>query len=109
MLKFAGLLALSASLALGSAGAASAAQSQRDHASSMKSRQHHVVKHHHARSIMHNGRHYVTDASGIGRYVVGPGDSPALIARSYPNIEPNPPSLRQIYSLRGRTMNEFHK
>lgn len=41
-----------------------------------------------------------------GLFYVAPGDSVARINRAYP-VDPNPPSLRQQYNLRGRKMQEF--
>jgi hypothetical protein len=92
MLKIAGTVALSASLALGFAASADAGSTKRTH---------HVSSSHHSR--------YVTDQSGIGRFVLFRGDSKAAVERSYPNVDANPPSLRQTYNLRTRTMNEDHK
>lgn len=88
MSKTAGIVALSLAMALGFGGAAVAAPAK-----------HHAAKH---------GR-YVTDSSDIGRFVLAPGDSRARVARSYPNIDANPPSLTGTYNLRGRTMQEFSK
>ncbi len=91
MLKIAGTMALSASLALGFAASADAGSTKRTHQ---------ITTSHETR--------YVTDQSGIGRFVLFPGDSKAQIERSYAN-DANPPSLRQTYNLRTRTMNEDHK
>jgi hypothetical protein len=41
----------------------------------------------------------------IAHYYIAPGDSRAKINRAYPS-DPNPPSLRQSYNLRGLKMNE---
>ena len=47
------------------------------------------------------------DDTGIGNFVIGRGDSRALINKSYPNIDANPPSLTGTYNLRGRKMQEM--
>jgi hypothetical protein len=41
-----------------------------------------------------------------GMFFVAPGDSVARINRTYP-LDPNPPSLRQQYDLRGLKTQEF--
>jgi hypothetical protein len=41
-----------------------------------------------------------------GQFYIAPGDSVASIRRAYP-VDPNPPSFRQQYNLRGRMMQEF--
>jgi hypothetical protein len=78
MIKSLGLTAVAALLAVGVAGSAEAGSKKR----------------------------IVRDDTGIGNFVIGRGDSRALINRSYPNIDANPPSLTATYNLRGRKMQE---
>jgi hypothetical protein len=79
-IKSIGLAALAATLAIGLGGAADAASKKK--------------------------QRIVRDDTGIGNFVIGRGDSRALINRSYPNIDANPPSLTGTYNLRGRKMQE---
>jgi hypothetical protein len=79
-IKSIGLAALAATLAIGLGGSADAASKKK--------------------------QRIVRDDTGIGNFVIGRGDSRALINRSYPNIDANPPSLTGTYNLRGRKMQE---
>lgn len=107
--KTMGLAALSAALVLGLAGGADAASAKKQHHAMMK--RHHAVHHAHIqRPAMMGGMfssrpRIVRNNSGIGRFVISPGDSRAAITRAYPNDQ-NPRSLRETYNLRGRAMNE---
>lgn len=105
ILKALGLAALSATLAFGLAGGANAASSKKNQASMQNRTQTtSVFKNRSMSSSFPRQRTF--SQNGIGRYVVAPGDSPALIDRSYP-VEANPPSLAQTYNLRGLKMNEM--
>ena len=56
------------------------------------------------KSKRYQGSHY-SYREVPAKVIVAPGDSVALINRSYP-LAANPPSLRQTYNLRGLKMQE---